>query len=506
MRRFSTMRFCKGHSKCWVGIVIFTLWVALILNPNQSLSADTRIEHDSIGDLEIPNNAYYGVQTLRALENFPFDTHTLQHFPNFIVAYAYVKKAAALANNELGVLPKDKMDPMIAACDEIISGKLHNQFVEDMIQGGAGTSTNMNVNEVIANRGLEIMGHSKGEYKFLHPNDDVNLSQSTNDNYPTAAKLAIVMGLKKALKSMDELKGALKAKATEFKDVIKMGRTEMQDAVPITLGQEFAGFADTINEAMIQLGQAQDTFMKVNLGGTAIGTGINSPPGYSAFAIKKLAELTGFPFVPAHDLVGASSDCASYIQMSGAMKRAGIAISKICNDLRLMSSGPRVGFFEITLPALQPGSSIMPGKVNPIIPEVVSSIAYQLAGFDTTVTMAAELSSLELNPVECIIVYDELQGISLLDKACSVLTQRCVTGIQANKDRNKNMVKNSIGLVTALNPVLGYEKSAAIAKEALKTGRPVYDLVLEKGWLSKEKLNDMLKPENMTQPKEWPSS
>jgi aspartate ammonia-lyase len=489
-----------------VGIVIFTLSVAPILNPTQSLSADTRIEHDSIGDLEIPNNVYYGVQTLRALENFPFDTHTLQHFPNFIVAYAYVKKAAALANNELGVLPKEKMDPIIAACDEIISGKLHNQFVEDMIQGGAGTSTNMNVNEVIANRGLEIMGHSKGEYKFLHPNDDVNLSQSTNDSYPTAARLAIVMGLKKALKSMDELKGALKAKATEFKDVIKMGRTEMQDAVPITLGQEFAGFADTINEAMIQLGQAQDTFMKVNLGGTAIGTGINSPPGYSAFAIKKLAELTGFPFVPAHDLVGASSDGASYIQMSGAMKRAGIAISKICNDLRLMSSAPRVGFFEITLPALQPGSSIMPGKVNPIIPEVVSSIAYQLAGFDTTVTMAAELSSLELNPVECIIVYDELQGISLLDKACSVLTQRCVTGIQANKDRNKNMVKNSIGLVTALNPVLGYEKSAAIAKEALKTGRPVYDLVLEKGWLSKEKLDDMLKPENMTQPREWPSS
>jgi len=299
--------------------------VAPILNPNQSLSADTRIEHDSVGDLEIPNNVYYGVQTLRALESFPFDTHTLQHFPNFIVAYAYVKKAAVLANNELGVLPGDKMDPIIAACDEIIGGKLHNQFVEDMIQGGTGTSTNMNVNEVIANRGLEIIGHSKGEYKFLHPNDDVNLSQSTNDNYPTAAKLAIVMGLKKALKSIDELKGALKAKATEFKDVIKMGRTEMQDAIPITLGQEFAGFADMINEAMIQLGQAQDTFMKVNLGGTAIGTGINSPPGYSALAIKKLAELTGFPFVPAHDLVGASSDCASYIQMSGAMKRAGIA-------------------------------------------------------------------------------------------------------------------------------------------------------------------------------------
>jgi len=481
------------------------LGTAPLLAPNQSLAADTRIEHDSIGDLEIPNNEYYGVQTSRALENFPFGTQTLQHFPNFIIAYAYVKKAAALANNELGVLPKDKMDAIIAACDEVIGGKLRDQFVEDMIQGGAGTSTNMNVNEVIANRGLEIMGHQKGEYKFLHPNDDVNMSQSTNDSYPTAAKLAVVMGLKEALKSMDGLKGALEAKATEFKDVIKMGRTEMQDAVPVTLGQEFAGFADTINEAMIQFGQARDAFMKVNLGGTAIGTGINSPPGYSALAIKKLAELTGFPFVPAHDLVGASSDCASYIQMSGAMKRAGIAISKICNDLRLMSSGPRTGFFEITLPALQPGSSIMPGKVNPVIPEVVTSIVYQLAGYDTTVTMAAELSSLELNPVECIIVYDELQGVSLLDKACSVLTQRCVTGIQANKDRDENMVKGSIGLVTALNPILGYEKSAAIAKESLKTGRPVYDLVLEKGWLSKQQLDDLLKPENMTQPRAWPS-
>ncbi len=491
------MPLCKTATKTCTLLVFATQWLIL--------GASARTEHDSIGDLEIPDNEYYGVQTSRALENFPFDTHTLQHFPNFIIAYANVKKAAALANNELGVLPKDKMDAIIAACDEIISGKLRDQFVEDMIQGGAGTSTNMNVNEVIANRGLEIMGHAKGEYKFLHPNDDVNLSQSTNDNYPTAAKLAIVMGLKEALKSMDELKGALEAKAKEFKDVIKMGRTEMQDAVPVTLGQEFSGFADTINEAMIQLGQAQDAFMSVNLGGTAIGTGINSPPGYSALAIKKLAELTGFPFVPAHDLVGASSDCASYIQMSGAMKRAGIAISKICNDLRLMSSGPRTGFFEITLPALQPGSSIMPGKVNPVIPEVVSSIVYQLAGFDTTVTMAAELSSLELNPVECIIVYDELQGVSLLSKASSVLTLRCVTGIQANKDRDENMVKASIGLVTALNPILGYEKSAAIAKEALKTGRPVYDLVLEKGWLSKEKLDEMLKPENMTQPREWPS-
>jgi aspartate ammonia-lyase len=500
------MRPNKEFSKDWLLPAFALLCVTPLLNSGPSMAADTRTEHDSLGDLEIPNNAYYGVQTSRALQNFPFDTETLQHFPNFINAYAYVKKAAALANNELGVLPKDKMDAIVAACDEVISGKLHDQFVEDMFQGGAGTSTNMNVNEVIANRGLETMGHAKGEYKFLHPNDDVNMSQSTNDTYPTAAKLAIVMGLKEALHNMDQLKSALEAKAEEFKDVIKMGRTEMQDAVPVTLGQEFSGFADTINEAMNQLGQARDAFMKVNLGGTAIGTGINSPPGYSALAIKKLGELTGFPFVPAHDLVGASSDCASYIQMSGAMKRAGIAISKLSNDLRLMSSGPRTGLYEIKLPALQPGSSIMPGKVNPVIPEVVSSIVYQLAGFDTTVTMAAELSSLELNPVECIIVYDELQGVSLLDKACQVLTERCVTGIQANKDRDANMVKSSIGLVTALNPVLGYEKSAAIAKEALQTGRPVYDLVLEKGWLSKEALDTLLRPENMTQPREWPAN
>ena len=467
-------------------------------------SSATRTEKDSIGERQVPATAYWGVQTSRAVENFAFNTHKIEHFPNFIVAYAYVKKAAAQANNELGILSKEKLDAISKACDEIIAGKLHDQFPEDMIQGGAGTSTNMNVNEVIANRGLELMGKQKGDYKDLHPNDDVNLSQSTNDNYPTAAKLAVVMEIKQSLKSLGELKAALAAKGLEFKDVIKMGRTEMQDAVPVTLGQEFNGFADTINEAMIQLEQAQAAFMKVNLGGTAIGTGINSPPKYSALAIKKLAQLTGFPFVPSHDLVGASSDCASYMQMSGAMKRTGMAISKICNDLRLMSSGPRTGFYEITLPAMQPGSSIMPGKVNPVIPEVVTSIMYQLAGYDTTVTMAAELSSLELNPVECIIVYDMLSGASLLTKGVDTLTQKCVVGIKANTDRCREMVKNSIGLVTALNPVLGYEKSASIAKESLATGRSVYDLVLEKGWMTKEKLDDMLKPENMTQPRDWP--
>jgi len=498
------MRSYRGLSRFWIFTVIAALCIFPVLNPIPSHSASIRTEKDSLGEREIPIDAYWGVQASRAMENFPYNSHQVKQFPNFIIAYAYIKKAAALANNELGILPKEKMTPIVQACDEIIAGKLHDQFPIDMIQGGAGTSTNMNVNEVIANRALEIMGHQKGEYKYLHPNDDVNLSQSTNDNYPSACKLAVLLGLKNTIKSITELKNTLDAKGAEFKDVVKMGRTEMQDAVPVTLGQEFNGFADTINEALVQLNQARDAFYKVNMGGTAIGTGLNSPPKYGALVVKKMAELTGFPFVQCHDLVGASSDGAGYIQMSGALKRMGIAISKVANDLRLMSSGPRTGFYEITLPAMQPGSSIMPGKVNPVIPEVTSSIAYQLAGYDTTITMAAELSSLELNPVECIIVYDLLMGVDLLDKGTSVFTTKCVAGIKANKERCATMVKGSIGLVTALNPVLGYEKSAAIAKESLESGRPVYDLVLEKGWLSKEKLDDMLKPENMTQPREWP--
>ncbi len=478
--------------------------VLALASASPVLAQSTRKEHDSLGERQIPVAAYWGAQTSRAVENFPFNTQKLDHFPTFIAAYAYVKKAAAQANYELGTLSKEKLDAISQACDELIAGKLQDQFPVDMIQAGAGTSTNMNFNEVIANRGLEIMGKHKGEYAFLHPNDDVNLSQSTNDNYPTSAKVAVVMEIDRALKNLKTLKAALESKGTEFKDVIKMGRTEMQDAVPVTLGQEFYGFADNINEAIEQLQDAQTSFMKVNLGGTAIGTGLNSPPKYSALSIQKLAKLTGFPFVPNHDLVGASSDCASYVRMSGAMKRAGLAMSKIANDLRLMSSGPRTGFFEITLPAMQPGSSIMPGKVNPVICEVTSSVAYQLCGYDTTVTMAAELSSLELNPVECIIVYDELVGADLLGKVADVFTNKCVVGVKANTERCRTMVKGSIGLVTALNPVLGYERSASIAKESLATGRPVYDLVLEKGWMTKEQLDDMLKPENMTQPRDWP--
>ena len=496
------MNLTRPTSNAWLTSSLACVLAVATASP--ALAQATRKEHDSLGDRQIPVAAYWGAQTSRAVENFPFNTQKLEHFPTFIQAYAYVKKAAAQANFELDILPKAKLDAISQACDELIAGKLHDQFPEDMVQAGAGTSTNMNFNEVIANRGLELMGKHKGEYAFLHPNDDVNLSQSTNDNYPTSAKVAVVMEIDQALKNLKLLKAALEAKGTEFKDVIKMGRTEMQDAVPVTLGQEFFGFADNINEAIEQLQDAQTSFLRVNLGGTAIGTGLNSPPRYSALSIQKLAKLTGYAFVPNHDLVGASSDCASYVRMSGAMKRAGLAMSKIANDLRLMSSGPRTGFFEITLPATQPGSSIMPGKVNPVICEVTSSVAYQLCGYDTTVTMAAELSSLELNPVECIIVYDELVGADLLAKAAEVFTSKCVVGIKANTERCRTMVKQSIGLVTALNPVLGYERSASIAKESLATGRPVYDLVLEKGWMSKEQLDDMLKPENMTQPRDWP--
>ncbi|RJX29573.1 MAG: aspartate ammonia-lyase [Desulfarculus sp.] len=469
-------------------------------------SSGTRMEHDFLGDKAVPASAYYGVQAERAIENFPFNSHTMEHYPNFIIAFAYVKKAAALANNQIGDLSDEKTKAIVAACDEVIAGKLHDQFPIDMIQGGAGTSTNMTVNEVLANRGLEIMGKAKGQYEFLHPNDDLNYGQSTNDTYPTSIKLAVILGLEDAFKSIKKLEDALAAKGEEFKNVIKMGRTEMQDAVPVTLGQEFSGFAYTIREATTQLKQARDAFYIINMGGTAIGTGITSSPKYAPLVTKILAKETGYPFVLAPSLVGASSDAGGFVQMSGALKRMGLQISKVCNDLRLMSSGPRAGLYEIRLPPMQPGSSIMPGKVNPVIPEVVSSVAYQLAGFDTTVSMAAELSSLELNPVEAIIAYSLLQGVSYLTTACDLLADKCVKGIQANKERLEEMVKKSIGIVTALKPVLGYEKSAAIAKEALKTNGSVYDLVLQKGWLSKEQLDDLLKPEKMTQPRELPSS
>ncbi len=468
--------------------------------PEELLTA-VRREHDLLGDRDVPLSAYYGVQTLRGVENFPISGMPLKNFAHFVDAFAMVKKAAAQANCELGVLAKEKMAVICAACDEILAGKLHDQFVVDMIQGGAGTSTNMNANEVIANRALELLGHNKGEYKHLHPNDDVNCSQSTNDAYPTAIKLAVYFSLQDTLGALGELKTALEAKEREFAQVLKMGRTENQDAVPMTLGQEFGAYAAMIGSAMKSMRTAADELLEINMGATAIGTGINSPPGYADLVTEKLSAISGLALRKAPNLVESTQDSGVFSQMAGNMKRSAVQLSKICNDLRWMSSGPRCGLYEIRLPAMQPGSSIMPGKVNPVIPEMVSQVCFTIIGYDVTVAMASEASELELNMAEPIIAYCLLHGLMILKNAAIVLTSRCITGIQANVERCRDYVQNSIGLVTALNPVLGYEKSVAIAKEALETGGSVYDLVLQKGWLSKETLDDILKPENMTQPR-----
>jgi aspartate ammonia-lyase len=468
--------------------------------------SSVRTEHDSLGEREVPDDAYYGVQTIRGMENFRTSGIRMYHFEHFIRAFAFVKEAAALANRELGVLDAAKADAIVQACDEIAAGQLHDQFVIDMIQGGAGTSTNMNANEVIANRALEILGHRKGQYEYLHPNDHVNCSQSTNDAYPTAIKLGVILTLRDTVSALRELRAALEAKAQEFGDILKMGRTENQDAVPMTLGQEFGAYAVMIGDGIRHLTRVSEEFLAVNMGATAIGTGINSPPGYAALCTKRLAEVSGIPVTLAGNLVEATQDSGEFALLSSTMKTAAVQLSKICNDLRWMSSGPRCGLYEIRLPSMQPGSSIMPGKVNPVIPEVVSQICYQIIGADVTVSMAAEASELELNMAEPVIAYNLLFGLTLLRNAAIILHSRCIAGIEANRERCLEYVRNSIGLVTALNPVLGYERSASIAKEALKTGGSVYDLVLQKGWLTKERLDDLLKPENMTHPRQLPST
>jgi len=463
--------------------------------------ATWRKEHDSLGERELPDSAYYGVQTLRGMENFPISGIRLHHFGHFIRSLAFVKKAAALANLKLGMVPQDRVDAIVDACDEIIAGKLHEHFTIDMIQGGAGTSTNMNANEVIANRALEIMGYRKGQYEYLHPNDDVNRSQSTNDAYPTAIKLGVILTMRDATSALRELQAALIAKASEFADVLKMGRTENQDAVPMTLGQEFSAYAVMIGDGIRYIERASEEFLEVNMGATAVGTGINAPPGYAELCTLYLGEVSGLPVKLADNLVESTQDSGAFALMSGSMKTAAVQLSKICNDLRWLSSGPRCGLYEIRLPAMQPGSSIMPGKVNPVIPEMVSQVCYQIIGADVTISMASEASELELNMAEPIIAFNLFFGLTLLRNAAIALHTRCISGIEANRERCLAYVQNSIGLVTALNPVLGYERSAAIAKEALLTGASVYSLVLEKGWLAKEQLDDLLTPEKMTQPR-----
>jgi len=465
------------------------------------LGGRQRREHDLLGERQVPAEAYYGIQTLRGVENYDITGIPLAHYPQFIRALAMVKKAAAKANHKLGDLPKDIADAIGVACDEIIAGNLHNQFVVDMIQGGAGTSTNMNANEVIANRALEILGRSRGEYEVIHPNNHVNLSQSTNDVYPTAIRLAIVLSHEPLTQAISELAYELKQKAVEFSDVIKMGRTQLQDAVPMTLGQEFDAFRMTVKEDIQRIRNAVDLFKEINLGATAIGTGITAKPEYSSLAIEELVRISGVELVPAANLVEATSDMGAFVLFSGVLKRVAVKISKLCNDLRLLSSGPRTGFNEINLPPMAPGSSIMPGKVNPVIPEVVNQVAFQVIGNDLTVTMGAEAGQLQLNVMEPVIAFNIFQSLKMLTQAINTLTRRCIQGITANRERCRQLVEHSIGLVTALNPYIGYENSTRIAKKALETNRSVAELVLEERLLSREQLEDILKPERMTSPR-----
>lgn len=459
-----------------------------------------RNESDLLGELQVPADAYYGVQTQRAIHNFKISGQTLSQFPEFIKALGYVKKGAAKTNYELGLLDEELYKLIAKACEEIIEGKFDDQFPIDMIQGGAGTSVNMNANEVIANRVLEMMGKERGDYQYCSPNDHINLSQSTNDAYPTAIKITLYNMNAYLVEKLIKAIAAFRAKGKEFHDVIKMGRTQLQDAVPMTLGQEFEAFAANLEEDISKLNNNALLFVEVNMGATAIGTGLNAPPMYAKRCALNLAELTGMPIVSAPDLVEATPDTGSYVIYSSAMKRLAVKLSKICNDLRLLASGPRAGFFEINLPAMQPGSSIMPGKVNPVIPEVVNQVCYKVIGNDLTVTFAAEAGQLQLNVMEPVLCHSIMESNNFLGNALDTLREKCIVGITANKEICLNMVKHSIGIVTALNPYIGYKNSTKIAKEALETGKSVYDLVIEHQLLTQEKLDKILDPANMLNP------
>jgi aspartate ammonia-lyase len=465
------------------------------------VSGEVRREKDLLGARDVPAANYYGIQTQRAVENFPITGIHIGQFPNLINALAAVKEASAAANRDLGLLPDDIADAIIRAAQDVRKGNLHNQFVVDVIQGGAGTSTNMNANEVIANRALELLGHSRGTYDIVHPNNHVNLSQSTNDVYPTALRIAASWGLRDLRRSLASLRDAFMQKGQEFSDIVKMGRTQLQDAVPMTLGQEFHAYAVTIGEDVDRLRELAVHLHEINMGATAIGTGINTDPRYAALVRSHLSGITNLDLVTAPDLVEATQDTGAFVLLSGTLKRVAVKLSKICNDLRLLSSGPRAGLAEIRLPPMQPGSSIMPGKVNPVIPEVVNQVCFQVIGNDLVVTIAAEAGQLQLNVFEPVIAYNIFQSVEMLTQAAIVLRERCVVGVEANRDHIRNMLQRSIGIVTALVPYIGYERATAVAQEALESDRGVYELVLEKGWLSREELDEILSPDAMTRPR-----
>ena len=457
-----------------------------------------RVESDLLGELQVPAEAYYGVQTQRALNNYKISNTRMCDYPEYIIAMAYVKMAAAAANTQLGVMPKEIGDAIVRACQEIVDGKLHDQFPVDMVQGGAGTSVNMNANEVIANRALELMGHKKGEYQYCSPNDHVNCAQSTNDAYPSAFRYCFYRMNKHLEKALRDLIVSLRAKGEEFKDIIKMGRTQLQDAVPMTSGQEFNAFANNLEEELANLDRNAVLLKEINMGGTAIGTGLNAVPGFAELCTRLMSEFSGDKFEKAPDLVEATPDTGAYVSYSAALKRLAVKLSKTCNDLRLMASGPRCGLHEINLPPMAPGSSIMPGTVNPVIPEVTNQVCFKVIGNDTTVCFAAEAGQLQLNVMEPIIVESILESQTWLINAMNTLRTKCIDGITVNAEHCYDMVKNSIGIVTALNPYIGYKASTKVAKEALETGRSVYDLVLEHGIMSKEKLDEALDPKAMT--------
>lgn len=461
---------------------------------------ETRMESDLLGSREIPAKALYGVQTLRGLENFPISKFHLNEYPLFINGLAITKMAAAQANHELGLLTDEQTNGIVVACQEILDGKHHEHFPVDMIQGGAGTTTNMNANEVIANRALEIMGHNRGEYQYCSPNDHVNCAQSTNDAYPTAIHIGLYYSHQNLLPHLQMLIDSFDKKGDEFADIIKMGRTQLEDAVPMTLGQTFHGFASILRDEIKHLNEAAADFLTVNMGATAIGTGICAEPGYAEKCVNALAKITNLPFVLSGDLVGATSDTSCMVGYAAALKRIAVKMNKICNDLRLLASGPRCGLGEFNLPAMQPGSSIMPGKVNPVIPEVMNQICYKVIGNELCVTMAGEAAQMELNAMEPVMAQCCFESIDLMVNGMDTLRTRCVDGIIANKEHCISNVHNSIGVVTALNPVIGYKNSTKIAKEAMATGRSVYDLVLEHDILSKEDLDTILSPENMIKP------
>ena len=456
-----------------------------------------RYESDLLGELPIPTDAYYGVQTQRAINNFKLSKQQLSHYPIFIKSLAIVKLAALEANYELGLITIELKDAISKACQEILNGNYLNEFPIDMVQGGAGTSTNMNANEVISNIALEFLGHKKGEYEFCSPNDHVNLSQSTNDAYPTALKLALYQSSKELTNALEKLFFSLDRKAKEFENIIKMGRTQLQDAVPMTLGQEFDAFAFSLKKEIANIQNISYDFLEVNMGATAIGTGLNAPKGYAVLCAEKLGIILNEPVKLAENLIEATSDTSSFVSYSSALKRLAIKLSKICNDLRLLSSGPRTGLNEINLPPKQPGSSIMPGKVNPVIPEVVNQVCFKIIGNDTTITLASEAAQLQLNVMEPIIAVSLFDGIELLTNAADTLRKECIEGITANEEHLKKEVQNSIGIITALNPIIGYKNSTKIAKQALEENRSVYDLILEQNILTKEELDQYLDPKNM---------